>query len=62
MFVTRIVLCVAIALVLTTAAAARPFPEVIDLPTGFQPEGIAIGGGTTSSSARSRAEGSTAAT
>jgi sugar lactone lactonase YvrE len=46
MFVTRIVLCVAIALVLTTAAAARPFPEIIDLPTGFQPEGIAIGGNT----------------
>jgi sugar lactone lactonase YvrE len=44
--VTRIVLCVAIALVLTTAAAARPFPEIIDLPTGFQPEGIAIGGDT----------------
>ena len=29
------------------AAAAPPFPEVIDLPAGWQPEGIAAGRGTT---------------
>ncbi len=34
-------------LVLTPAAAALPFPDVIDLPDGFQPEGIATGRGTT---------------
>jgi sugar lactone lactonase YvrE len=28
-------------------AGDRPFPSVIDLPAGFQPEGIAIGTGTT---------------
>ncbi len=27
--------------------AAAPFPSVIDLPAGFQPEGIAVGRGTT---------------
>src|SRR5215212_8009253 len=26
---------------------ARPFPHVIQLPTGFRPEGIAVGRGTT---------------
>ena len=31
----------------TTAAAKATFPETIPLPTGFQPEGIAIGNGTT---------------
>jgi len=30
-----------------TAQAAPPFPARIDLPTGFQPEGIAIGAGDT---------------
>ena len=44
---TRIALCAALALVLATAAAARPFPQEIALPTGFQPEGIAIGHGHT---------------
>lgn len=44
---TRIALCVAVALVLATAAAARPFPEEIALPIGFQPEGIAVGPGHT---------------
>lgn len=34
-------------LVLAPAAAALPFPDVIDLPDGFQPEGIATGRGTT---------------
>ncbi len=29
------------------AMAAKPFPEVIPLPDGFRPEGIAIGPGTT---------------
>jgi sugar lactone lactonase YvrE len=29
------------------ALAAKPFPEVIPLPDGFRPEGIAIGPGTT---------------
>jgi sugar lactone lactonase YvrE len=35
------------ALVVAAAASARPFPELIALPTGFQPEGIAIGRGAT---------------
>ena len=30
-----------------TIAAAAPFPQVVPLPGGFQPEGIAIGRGTT---------------
>lgn len=34
-------------LVATPAAAATPFPDVIALPVGFQPEGIASGTGTT---------------
>jgi sugar lactone lactonase YvrE len=45
--VIRIALSVAAALVVTTAAAARPFPAEIALPTGFQPEGIAVGHGHT---------------
>ncbi|HZD17309.1 MAG TPA: superoxide dismutase [Actinomycetota bacterium] len=32
---------------LAGTAAAQPFPDVIALPTGFQPEGIAIAGGPT---------------
>jgi sugar lactone lactonase YvrE len=35
------------ALLLAAPAIAQPFPEVIPLPTGFQPEGIAAGKGTT---------------
>jgi streptogramin lyase len=35
------------ALVLAAPALAQPFPEVIPLPTGFQPEGIAAGRGST---------------
>jgi hypothetical protein len=35
------------ALALAAAAPANPFPEVIPLPNGFQPEGIAIGSGST---------------
>ena len=29
------------------AAPAAPFPEVIPLPNGFQPEGVVMGRGTT---------------
>ena len=43
----RILLASVLVLVLATAAAARPFPGVIALPTGFQPEGIAVGKGHT---------------
>ena len=41
------VMCAAGLLAPPTATAAPPFPDVIDLPTGFQPEGIASGRGTT---------------
>ncbi len=37
----------ALSVVAVAAAAQRAFPEVIPLPNGFQPEGIAIGRGTT---------------
>jgi sugar lactone lactonase YvrE len=47
MVFTRLVLCVATALVVVASAAAKPFPDVIQLPTGFQPEGIAVGKGHT---------------
>lgn len=40
------VLCAA-ALAPAAGAASRPFPEVIDLPAGTQPEGISAGPGTT---------------
>jgi outer membrane protein assembly factor BamB len=33
-----------LALLVATSAAARPFPDVLPLPTGFQPEGIDIRG------------------
>jgi hypothetical protein len=33
----------AVSVPLTTAAQARPFPDRIELPNGFQPEGITIG-------------------
>jgi hypothetical protein len=33
------------ALLLAVPAIAQPFPDVIPLPTGFQPEGIAVGKG-----------------
>jgi sugar lactone lactonase YvrE len=36
----------AVAVLLPSAAAARPFPDTIGLPDGFQPEGIASGRGT----------------
>jgi streptogramin lyase len=38
---------VGLALVLALPASAGSFPKVIPLPTGFQPEGIAIGNGHT---------------
>ena len=34
-------------LLVTGRAEARPFPETIALPNGFQPEGIAVGKGHT---------------
>ena len=44
----HILVCAAVvALVAAVAAGARPFPDVIPLPTGFQPEGIAVGRGHT---------------
>lgn len=35
------------ALATATGASAAPFPSVLPLPTGFQPEGIAVGRGAT---------------
>ncbi len=40
-------LLLGLTLALALPAAAAPFPGVISLPNGFQPEGIAIGKGTT---------------
>jgi sugar lactone lactonase YvrE len=37
------VLSVALAVPLASTAQAKPFPDQIDLPAGFQPEGITIG-------------------
>jgi sugar lactone lactonase YvrE len=47
MLALRVLLATALGLLVTTTAAARPFPGVIALPTGFQPEGIAVGKGHT---------------
>ena len=47
MFPIRILLGAVLALLVTTTAAAQPFPGVIALPAGFQPEGIAVGKGHT---------------
>jgi sugar lactone lactonase YvrE len=55
MFVTQtasrrsllILLLAAFSVVMIAAAPAQAFPEVIPLPNGFQPEGIATGEGTT---------------
>lgn len=41
------VLTAALVLLLTAPAAATPFPDRLELPAGFQPEGIAIGAGPT---------------
>jgi sugar lactone lactonase YvrE len=37
----------AVLLAAASPAADKPFPQVIQLPTGFQPEGIEVGRGTT---------------
>src|SRR5215468_11870802 len=37
----------AVAAGVTAASGPKPFPQVIQLPTGFQPEGIEVGKGTT---------------
>jgi sugar lactone lactonase YvrE len=55
MFVTQVLrrrsllalLLVALSLTMIGGTSAAPFPEVIPLPAGFQPEGIASGNGTT---------------
>ena len=41
------VLGVALSVPLAVAAQAQPFPDQLDLPPGFQPEGITIGAGAT---------------
>jgi sugar lactone lactonase YvrE len=45
----RLILLAAVAAIVVPIAlgASRPFPQVVQLPQGFQPEGIAIGRGTT---------------
>lgn len=43
--IRKMALVVAGVLVLAATATAQPFPDVVPLPTGFQPEGIAIGPG-----------------
>ncbi|MGH3007119.1 MAG: SMP-30/gluconolactonase/LRE family protein [Gaiellaceae bacterium] len=48
MTATRLLTLLAgLALLVVAPASARPFPDVIPLPTGFQPEGIAVGKGHT---------------
>jgi sugar lactone lactonase YvrE len=37
----------AVLLAAASPAAEKPFPQVVQLPTGFQPEGIEVGRGTT---------------
>ena len=44
------------------ASSAKHFPEVIQLPSGFRPEGIEVGRGTTFYTGRSPTARSTAAT
>src|SRR5918993_3824037 len=41
------VLGVALSVPLAGAAQAQPFPDRLDLPAGFRPEGITIGAGAT---------------
>jgi sugar lactone lactonase YvrE len=45
--IRMLVLLAVSALAVAAAASARSFPDVIPLPTGFQPEGIAVGRGHT---------------
>ncbi|HZN21437.1 MAG TPA: hypothetical protein VFB57_02625, partial [Gaiellaceae bacterium] len=47
MFRILSVLAGALVLAATPASGARDWPDVIPLPTGFQPEGIDIAGGHT---------------
>jgi len=42
-----VIVSMAMAITVPLAAAQRPFPDVIDLPGGFFPEGIAVGTGHT---------------
>ena len=42
-----LILLLALSLTMLGAASAAPFPEMVPLPNGFQPEGIASGNGTT---------------
>src|SRR4051794_13045584 len=42
-----VVVVAAFALAVPVAVAKAPFPGTIPLPNGWQPEGIAVGGGTT---------------
>jgi sugar lactone lactonase YvrE len=43
----RLIVAAVCVLVVALPASGRPFPKVIPLPTGFQPEGIATGKGST---------------
>jgi sugar lactone lactonase YvrE len=42
-----ILLLIALSVAMIAAAPVRAFPDVIELPDGFQPEGIAVGKGST---------------
>lgn len=44
---TTVLLSAALLTTMSVPASAQAFPDVIPLPDGFQPEGIAIGGGPT---------------
>jgi sugar lactone lactonase YvrE len=44
---TAVIALAALVLVGSAATSARPFPDLIQLPTDFGPEGIAVGNGTT---------------
>jgi sugar lactone lactonase YvrE len=44
---TAVIVLAALVLAGSTAPSARPFPDLIQLPADFGPEGIAIGNGTT---------------
>ncbi|MGH2949160.1 MAG: superoxide dismutase [Solirubrobacteraceae bacterium] len=45
MFVRILTVAALLCAAITSAAVARPFPETIPLPDGFQPEGIDVGRG-----------------
>jgi sugar lactone lactonase YvrE len=44
---SMLVALVALVALATPAAAGKAFPQIIPLPNGFQPEGVAVGNGTT---------------